>query len=173
MDYKTGRLRDPGVLDGGELQRCLYAYVVQALLGQQVTVEAALLYPSGDGAYRPLQDTKAALTTLTTALLRAEASLRGGNALFGPDTGGGYDNLAFALPASPGALTERKRAEAAARLGDAALICLRRNGEFDFASSEGPELVPGVGDRLLVLTDSGALADAAPTVIADTERAWL
>ena len=123
VDYKTGRPRDPGVLDGGaELQRCLYAYVVQALLGQRVTVEAALLYLSGDGAYRPLKDTKAALKTLTTALLRAEASLRGGNALFGPDTGSDYDDLAFALPASPGSQTERKRADAAARLGDAALI---------------------------------------------------
>lgn len=123
VDYKTGRPYDPGVLNGGsELQRCLYAYVVGALLGPKVAVEAALLFPKGDGAYYPLADTKIALATLTTALLRAETSLRDGRALFGPDTGVGYDDLAFALPASPGALTERKRAEAAKELGDAALI---------------------------------------------------
>ena len=123
VDYKTGKPKDPGVLNGGsELQRCLYGYVVQALLGPQVTVEAALLFPRNDGAYHPLVDTEAALTTLTTALLRAEASLRDGHALFGPDTGGAYDDLPFALPASPGALTESKRAEAARQMGDAALI---------------------------------------------------
>jgi RecB family exonuclease len=123
IDYKTGWPKDPGVLNGGsELQRCLYAYVIQALLGSQVTVEAALLFPKEDGAYYPLADTKAALSTLTTALLRAERSLRDGNALFGPDTNGKYDDLAFALPASPGALTERKREAAHKQLGDAALI---------------------------------------------------
>ena len=123
VDYKTGRPYDPGVLNGGsEVQRCLYGYVVQALLGPKVKVEAALLFPKDDGAYHPLPDTKVALTTLTAALLRAEASLRDGRALFGPDTGSGYDDLLFALPASPGALTKRKRAEAAKQLGDAALI---------------------------------------------------
>ena len=123
VDYKTGRPYDPGVLNAGsELQRCLYGYVVQALLGPEVKVEAALLFPKGDGAYHPLDDTEAALKALTTALLRGEASLRDGNALFGPDTGGGYDDLAFALPASPGALTERKRVEAGRLMGDAALI---------------------------------------------------
>jgi RecB family exonuclease len=123
VDYKTGWPKEPGVLNGGrELQRCLYGYVVQALLGPQVRVEAALLFPKGDGAYNPLADTAAALRTLAAALLRAEASLRDGNALFGPDTGGEYDDLAFALPAGPGALTGRKREAAASQLGDAALI---------------------------------------------------
>lgn len=123
VDYKTGIPNDPGILNGGsELQRCLYAYVVQAMLGSAVNVEAALLFPRDGGLYLPLADTAGALTTLTTALLRACESLRGGNALLGPDTGGGFDALAFALPASPGALTERKREAAGAQLGDAALI---------------------------------------------------
>ncbi len=123
VDYKTGRPKDPGVLDGGsELQRCLYGYVVQALLGQDITVEAALLFPRGDGAYHPLADTRGALATLTAALLRACESLRAGRALPGPDTAGSYDDLSFALPASPGSLTERKKMEASERLGDAALI---------------------------------------------------
>ncbi len=123
VDYKTGKPKDPGVLNGGsELQRCLYAYVVQALLGPKVRVEAALLFPKQTGAYHPLADTKAALTTLTAALLRAERSLRDGHALFGPDTGGSYDDMAFALPASPGALTERKREAARKQLGDVATI---------------------------------------------------
>lgn len=123
VDYKTGRPKDPGVLNGGsELQRCLYASVVKAMLGPTVTVEAALLFPREGGLYLPLADTAGALAMLTTALLRACDSLLGGNALLGPDTGGTYDALAFALPASPGALTERKREAARLRLGDAALI---------------------------------------------------
>ncbi len=124
VDYKTGRPQNPGVLNGGgELQRCLYAYAVQALLGTDVHVEAALLYPRGeDAVYHPLVDTEAALRTLTNALLRARDSLQAGRALFGPDTGGTWDDLRFALPASPGAMTDRKREAARALLGDAALI---------------------------------------------------
>ena len=123
VDYKTGRLRDPGVLDGGkELQRCLYAAAVRAMLGDGIEVEAALLFPLGEGAYHPLPDAEAALETLTQALLVARESLLAGRALPGRDTGGDYDVMAFALPASPGAMTERKREAAEALLGDAALI---------------------------------------------------
>ena len=124
VDYKTGKPRDPGTLDGGkELQRCLYAYAVQALLGPDVAVEAALLYPRGDATnYVPLADTSTALTTLTEGLLRAGDSLRAGHALLGPDTGDTYDNFAFALPAGPAALTERKKTAAKEVLGEAALI---------------------------------------------------
>jgi hypothetical protein len=124
VDYKTGKPRDPGILaGGGELQRCLYAYAVRALLGPHVAVEAALLYPRGEAAaYHPLQDTVAALETLANALIASQASLRGGLALPGPDTCGDWDDLAFALPAGPGALTERKREAAQVMLGDAALI---------------------------------------------------
>jgi hypothetical protein len=124
IDYKTGKPRDPGVLDGGgELQRCLYAYAVQALLGPRVAVEAALLYPRGEeAAYYPLKDTGTALETLRDALNAAVASLRAGRALPGPDTGGDWDDLAFALPAGPGALIDRKREAARTMLGNAALI---------------------------------------------------
>ena len=123
LDYKTGRPRDPGTLNGGnELQRCLYAYVVQSTLGPAVQVEAALLFPRGDGAYHALPDTQAALDTLTAALMDARASLLAGRALIGPDTGDSYDDLAFALPASPGAMTERKRDAARILLGPAACI---------------------------------------------------
>ena len=124
IDYKTGKPRDPGILKGGsELQRCLYAYAVQALLGAEVAVEAALLYPRGEtDAYYPLGDTKGALLTLTQALLLARANMSAGRALPGADTGGDYDDLRFALPASPGAMIDRKRMHAKTLLGDAALI---------------------------------------------------
>jgi RecB family exonuclease len=123
VDYKTGRPSDPGMLNGGqELQRCLYAAAVRAMLGETVEVEAALLFPLGDGAYYPLADSASALDRLTTALLIARDTLLKGRALPGPDTGLKYDAMAFAMPASPGAMTERKRAAAAALLGDAALI---------------------------------------------------
>jgi RecB family exonuclease len=124
IDYKTGRPRDPGILNGGsELQRCLYAYAVKSLLGAGVRVEAALLFPRGENAnYYKLEDTEAALHILAEALLHAHKSLQSGNALPGPDTAGTYDDLAFALPASQGALTDHKRAAAKEMLGEAAAI---------------------------------------------------
>lgn len=123
VDYKTGWAKDPGVLNGGgELQRCLYAYVVRSMLGDNVEVEAGLLFPRGEGAYYPLGDVSGTLDTLTAALMEGRASLLAGRALLGPDTGGSYDDLAFALPASPGAMTEQKREAARDRLGAAASI---------------------------------------------------
>ena len=124
MDYKTGKPRVPGTLNGGtELQRCLYAYAVAALLGRKVDVEAALLFPRKDPPdYHKLADTEAALTTLTSALLLARDSLLAGHALPGADAGDTYDDLVFALPASPEPMLARKREAAAVLLGDAALI---------------------------------------------------
>ena len=57
-DYKTGRVpRDDIVLDGGkELQRCLYAFAVKALLGEEVVHRGfAPLFARGSGfaARRP------------------------------------------------------------------------------------------------------------------------
>ncbi len=124
VDYKTGKPpREASILDGGnELQRCLYACAVKALLGPKVEVEAALLYPRDPvGGYRPLEDTSEALRTLTQALLLSRDNMRAGLALSGPDSGGDYDGFQFALPASPGAMTNRKRASAKVLLGDAAL----------------------------------------------------
>ena len=122
LDYKTGKVRDPVVLDGGsELQRCLYAFAIGALMGPHVTVEAALLYPHDEtNGYRPLDDQAGTLRILTTALAAAETSLADGAAVLGPDTGGDYDDLAFALPAEPGSLIGEKREDARRHLGAAA-----------------------------------------------------
>jgi hypothetical protein len=126
IDYKTGAVpRDIAsrVLAGGrELQRCLYAFAVQSLLGDNIAVEAALLYPRGEDAYHPLPNPKATLEDLKAALQFAVASLRAGRALPGPDTGGDYDDLAFALPAREGARLDRKLVQARALLGEAAAI---------------------------------------------------
>jgi hypothetical protein len=126
IDYKTGAVpRDIAVrvLAGGrELQRCLYAFAVQSLLGEDIAVEAALLYPRGEDAYYPLPNPKTTLDDLKTALQFAVASLRAGRALPGPDTGGDYDDLAFALPAREGARLDRKLVQARALLGEAATI---------------------------------------------------
>src|SRR3546814_19079519 len=45
-DYKTGKPPKGDItLDGGrELQRCLYAFAVKALLGENIDVSASLLY---------------------------------------------------------------------------------------------------------------------------------
>ena len=61
-DYKTGKApRKPLRLNGGsELQRCLYAFAVKALLGEKVTVSASLLYPRSD-LDLPLDNPEAAM----------------------------------------------------------------------------------------------------------------
>ena len=123
-DYKTGRVpRDEIILDGGkELQRCLYAFAVRALLGDDVSIAASLLYPHEDSDLR-LEDPDAVLDTLTDHLRAARASLATGGAVMGVDTGGNYDDLAFALPANAGAVyCVRKEEAARERLGDATRV---------------------------------------------------
>ena len=123
-DYKTGRApKDDIILDGGrELQRCLYAFAVGALLGDDVNIGASLLYLR-DQQDLWLDDPNATLGALAGYLQAARASLAGGGAVMGEDTGGRYDDLAFALPANAGATyCERKRAAATERLGDAAQV---------------------------------------------------
>jgi hypothetical protein len=126
IDYKTGAVpRDIAgrVLAGGrELQRCLYAFAVQSLLGDDIAVEAALLYPRGQDAYHPLPDPKTTLEDLKAALQLAAVNLRAGHALPGPDTGGDFDDLAFALPAREGARLDHKLVRARALLGDVTRI---------------------------------------------------
>ena len=123
-DYKTGRVpRDDIVLDGGkELQRCLYAFAVKALLGDGVSISASLLYPHEDRDLR-LDDPNAVLVTLSDHLQAARASLTSGSAVMGVDTGEKYDDLAFALPANAGPVYRvRKEAAANERLGDATCV---------------------------------------------------
>ena len=123
-DYKTGRVpRDAIVLDGGrELQRCLYAFAVKALLGDKVAVTASLLYPREERDLQ-LDDPDATLRTLTGHLQAARANLASGGAVMGEDTGNAYDDFAFALPANAGAIYRpRKEAAATALLGDAARV---------------------------------------------------
>ncbi|MDE0387626.1 MAG: PD-(D/E)XK nuclease family protein [Rhodospirillales bacterium] len=123
-DYKTGKApKNDIVLDGGrELQRCLYAFAVKAMLGDGVVIAASLLYPRDERDLR-LDDPDAVLGTLTGHLQAARANLASGGAVMGEDTGNAYDELAFALPANAGAIYRpRKDAAAVARLGDAAQV---------------------------------------------------
>lgn len=123
-DYKTGRaIGEDVVLNGGkELQRCLYAYAVKALLGDKVEIAASLLFLR-EGAQRRLMHPDETLAALTTHLGDARASLLAGAAVIGPDAGGDYDDLAFALPANAkSGYAARKLPAATERLGDAALI---------------------------------------------------
>jgi len=124
IDYKTGKVGNPVVLNGGrELQRCLYACAVQAVLGPEATIDAALFYPHDEAAgYRPLEDRAGTLAILTEALLAAKASLLDGAALPGVDAGNDHDDLRFALPASPGSFLDQKQAASRNRLGEAATI---------------------------------------------------
>lgn len=123
-DYKTGRPpRGEIRLNGGrELQRCLYAFAVKALLGDDVAISASLLYPR-EPVDLQLDDPEAVLAEITGYLRAARSSLAGGAALPGPDTGGDYDDLAFALPANASATyCKRKMPAATERLGEVAQV---------------------------------------------------
>jgi len=123
-DYKTGRPPKSDIrLNGGrELQRCLYAFAVKALLGDHVAISASLLYPR-EPLDLQLDDPAAVLAEITGYLKAARIALSSGAALPGPDTGGDYDDLAFALPANASATyCKRKQTAATERLGDVAQV---------------------------------------------------
>lgn len=123
-DYKTGRApKEDITLDGGkELQRCLYSLAVKTLLGEDVSIGASLFYPRQQVDLR-LEDPDATLVALSGYLRAARFSLLAGNAVIGADTGGDFDDLAFALPANAGATyVKRKSAAATERLGAAAEV---------------------------------------------------
>ena len=123
-DYKTGRPpKDSITLDGGrELQRCLYAFAVKAMLGDDVTISASLLYPRDELDLR-LVDPEATLIEIAGYLRTARANLASGGGVIGLDTGAAYDDLAFALPANAKATyCKRKLAAATQRLGDVAHV---------------------------------------------------
>lgn len=123
-DYKTGRPPRGDIrLNGGrELQRCLYAFAVKALLGDDVAISASLLFPR-EPIDLQLDDPEAVLAEITSYLRAARINLAGGAALPGPDTGGDYDDLAFALPANASATyCKRKLPAATERLGEVAQV---------------------------------------------------
>lgn len=123
-DYKTGRRPSKEiVLDGGkELQRCLYAFAVKALLGAHVEIRASLLYLR-DPKDLKLADPDATLTALTRHLQAARENLLAGGAVPGIDAGDRYDALAFALPANASATyCKRKSGAALKQLGAAAEV---------------------------------------------------
>ena len=95
---------------------------MKALLGDEVSIAASLLYPHEDRDLR-LDDPDAVLRTLAGHLRTARASLASGGAVMGVDTGEKYDDLAFALPANAGAVYRvRKEAAANERLGNATRV---------------------------------------------------
>ena len=100
-DYKTGRIpKDAIVVNGGaELQRCLYAYAVQALVGGGIDVGARLLYPRDEGRMLNMEDPRAILESVAQYLVAARDNLISGRALIGIESGARDDNpLTFALP---------------------------------------------------------------------------
>jgi RecB family exonuclease len=123
-DYKTGEPpKQPFGLNGGrELQRCLYAFAVKALLPPVVTVDASLVYVR-QKVTLALDDPEGTLAELSTYLKRARDSLGEGRCLPGPDAGDDFDELSFALPANAAkGYRARKLAAARERLADAALV---------------------------------------------------
>ena len=120
-DYKTGKApSDSIVLNGGkELQRCLYAFAVKALFGDQVEVQPSLLYLRAKQSLR-MEEPQAALAALQRYLSAAHASLASGGAVPGIAAADTYDDFAFALPANAAAsYCKRKKPAAEELLGPA------------------------------------------------------
>lgn len=116
-DYKTGKpSKGDKQLNGGqELQRCLYAFAVKSLLGNDVSISASLFYPRAN-LDQPLRDPEATLTEITRYLRVARESLAKGAAVPGPDAGSNYDDLDFALPANAKAIYSKRKAPAVKQL---------------------------------------------------------
>ena len=92
------------------------------MLGDELAIDASLHYLRDDQRFA-LDDPRETLREAASYLRDARASLVSGAAVPGPDTGGNYDDLAFALPANAAATYRvRKEAAATARLGAAARI---------------------------------------------------
>jgi len=128
IDYKTGRRKPNMQLNGGrELQRCLYAYAVGALVSGVPTVDSGLLYSRDDAGFDTLAAPDEALAKLSDALAAAAAGLRAGLCLPGVASGTSgtnreeyeRDDLAFAHPAAPGTTLARKKAAARAEFAPA------------------------------------------------------
>ena len=129
IDYKTGQLNkkmaDVVINGGSELQRCLYAFAVKTLLGQQGRGRSRAALSAGakgEQALFPLADVDAVLEQLATAIgLARKNMIAMASALPGIDADDRYNDFAFALPASPSYLP-RKLPLARERLGEAAKI---------------------------------------------------
>jgi hypothetical protein len=123
-DYKTGVTPsgDSRINGGRELQRCLYSFAVKSLLGNDISISASLLYLREPVDFQ-LENPESVLEEISGHLIAARSSLSGGAALLGPDTGGDYDDLIFALPANAaGTYCKRKMPAAMERLGDVARV---------------------------------------------------
>ena len=123
-DYKTGRAPKDAIVfnKGKELQRCLYAFAVRALLGNSVEVSTALLY-LWEQQQLTLDDAEGTLAQLQQFLFVARANLVSGAALPGIGADDGYDDLAFALPANAASgYCARKMPAISQRLGAASEV---------------------------------------------------
>ena len=100
-DYKTGKVPAGalGLRGGAELQRVLYAFAVNALLGENVEIASRLLYPRDGGHLFDLAEPRTVLAEVATYLEAARNHLLTGNAVIG-NRSGEYetDPLTFALP---------------------------------------------------------------------------
>jgi len=123
-DYKSGKTPSASItLNGGkELQRCLYGFAVRALLGNDIKIDASLLYLF-DMTELYLADADKALEDLSTYLKTARENLLAGRALIGPDSAADYDDMLFAMPAMASkAYVKRKMPLAEVALGDTTLV---------------------------------------------------
>ena len=118
-DYKTGKIPKEITLDGGsELQRCLYAFAVKQLLGDNIDVTPALFYPQDPPTVLVLENPEEVMNTLKLYINTAKQSLRNGFAIQGADTESGYNKFSFVLPANAAnSYCTRKKTDSTKKLG--------------------------------------------------------
>jgi hypothetical protein len=102
LDYKTGKTpKNPeqmGINGGKELQRALYGFTVETLLEGCETIVAALYYPLTD-TYVPMDDIKAHMAEVSSAVSTAQETLRSGHAFPGIGAAEEYNDMMFGFPA--------------------------------------------------------------------------
>jgi len=103
LDYKSGKvpknIEQCRLLGGKEIQRCLYGFAVRALLGPEVSIESALIYPRGN-VYARLENPDETLERLAGYVRTAADVIRSGKCLPGEDARDEFNDLMFALPAN-------------------------------------------------------------------------
>ena len=120
-DYKSGKApkKEFAIKGGSELQRCLYAFAVKELLGENIETTAALFYPQDPPVILELDNPDEILDILKNYITIAKKNVASGISIQGKDTAGPYDPFTFALPANAAnSYCEKKVPAANKKLGN-------------------------------------------------------
>jgi hypothetical protein len=102
IDYKNGKTPSKpetiGIKGGLELQRAIYGFAVDTLLGDVETIESALFFPL-TSTYVPMEDISKHMQEVAEAVAIAQQVLRDGHAYPGVSANEEFNDMLFAFPA--------------------------------------------------------------------------